>query len=279
MGVHFHSQFRNPLAYPAGYAPGFDPNHMASKKPMFSGVASAGGFVNILRGQVGVAVNAPVFSLMGHVGSSIEYPGSGATHTHTFSGNSTVKAEAHTVAAVTRMSSMPGSTAVIFSSSGGNAGEQLFVTATTGIIKLSGVSGAGGTSPTIGMEANTPQLIIASNSGSGGVSNYLVMNLLTGVIKTDVQTASTGGNAPDGVYAIGNTTSSPRSLSGRVAAVAFTHSFMSIPELLQWAADPWSFWYPNPGDNWRGAGAAADSGFVFAQAMTPSAARNVMKGY
>jgi hypothetical protein len=33
-------------------------------------------------------------------------------------------------------------------------------------------------------------------------------------------------------------------LVGAVAAVCYTNKFMSLQQLSMWAADPWSFWYP-----------------------------------
>ena len=54
---------RNPLAYPAGVAPGFDPTHVAAKNTLISGIAVGNTYVNLLTGKTPTISGTPVFNV------------------------------------------------------------------------------------------------------------------------------------------------------------------------------------------------------------------------
>jgi hypothetical protein len=53
------------LAFPCGIAPGFDPTQLAARSARFSGVASAGGFINLLNGSPGTRNGTPAAAIKG----------------------------------------------------------------------------------------------------------------------------------------------------------------------------------------------------------------------
>lgn len=50
--------------------------------------------------------------------------------------------------------------------------------------------------------------------------------------------------APNGTYGIGNNVGSSREFNGFIAAAMVGADYLAIPQLLQWAENPWAFWYP-----------------------------------
>lgn len=68
---------RNPLVYPAGLAPGFDPSHVASVNPIISTVAQGGSHINILTGGLpSSTVGSPTAAINGLAGPGMNCPAS-----------------------------------------------------------------------------------------------------------------------------------------------------------------------------------------------------------
>jgi hypothetical protein len=263
---------RNPLAFPAGTAPGFDPSHLASRNGItrFSGVARNGSMISLLKGQVGSTT--PVFAF-----DSIGGPITGADVS--FSGNPAVADKQWTCAAIINFVTGGGNTfrfvQTSTTSGGGGAGHVAGINASGLFVEMSG--GVGLTSPATNVgdiRGRGPHFVGISRfgpSGSGGSFTFgWAKSLATGTLKitslwNDFGYAET---ASDGVYVI-PITGSGGTRTGVMAAMFSTVGISSVADVAAWANDPWAFWYPRNIDltqNTFGAAAVGGS-FLAAWAM------------
>jgi hypothetical protein len=132
----------------------------------------------------------------------------------------------------------------IFSSDDGNgsAGYRLEQFAGQFIVTIPGVGNFFPTpafSPVVGR-----QYFVAASRINGLGFSYVYTDLTTGQIFATVDSsASTSNPSTSGNFVIGNMTGGTNP-GGKIAAVMYSSSPMSLAALTQWAADPWSFWYP-----------------------------------
>ena len=230
----------NRFAFPGDLKPGFDPNHPASRGCRLSIVPqmnypamrhlyypipctfTAVGTILFAKSQIGPVCDA-------HASNSyLNSTGFPSVATSSYSGQTQ---------------------AVIIIPAGIYAGSNQVITRTaaafTGIELFYGVpylcSGAGsvfGSSATL--VANVPYFIACSYNGST-VCNIVVTNLNTGaIIKNSGYTTNRGFQATT-LFTLGYTGS--YASQSYYAAAMYAESFMNMPELYQWATDPWSFWY------------------------------------
>jgi hypothetical protein len=93
---------------------------------------------------------------------------------------------------------------------------------------------------------DTPYFIVVSASSTAQVCNFLLLNLRTGTYQTaSISTSAFSISLFDSRFALGTSShigffNSPYGISAAMASDAF----LSIPQMLAWAQDPWSFWYP-----------------------------------
>ena len=254
MSVHFLTQYRNPLAYPAGYAPGFDPNHVASRGVGpgngFSAVADGRNYVNLVRGDVGTTATLPAAKIYGTVGPANLH--TAINDALRFSGHSAVTNTSTTMAAIFICWGFPNANGLIVCSSvndtgGGSSGIALNI-GTAGALQYA-YRWVAANSSGLTVALNVPYF--AAASGDASTINFVLVNLLSGQTLTASISAGGTPQASDGTYIVGGNLSQAPNLS--IAAVMHSTKRTGLPELRQWAADPWSFWYPNPGDNWTAA--------------------------
>lgn len=260
------SWHRNPLAYPAGYSPGFDPWHLAAKKTYFSAVSNGTrSMINILTGASPNAnttssgkVYGPIwacptisnFTYMSFVGFPTDTP-TQMTQSGIFVNNN------------------PASIQSAWGDGGTSSNEY---TGGMGTVQLSAtgeftwrVRGISSRATGWTIASGVPYFFCASSiKGSGSEDiKILLLDLNSGVVRFGLFGGDNSAvTAPTGTITIGN----PNNAQGwHIAAAMSSRHALSIPEMLQWAADPWSFWYPNPGDNWIAAQAAAGFPYWAAQ--------------
>ena len=255
MGVHFLTQYRNPLAYPAGIAPAFDPNHVGAAGGVcrFSAVPFWGNAVDILRGQPGVPtlISPAVKNLLG---PAIDNSNAGSDAGTIFAGHSTNNDTVATLAGFIYWTTN-GSPAIMFTSSStalagaslctgaGALPAQLFLQVNNGTIRI--------VMPSFTFVANRSYFVAISFNAAN--VNFVTTDLVTGKIETGTAAFSGTLTAPNGTYSIGGAAGlSARATNGFLGPIMFSTAFLSLPALRQWAADPWSFWFPNPGDNYFG---------------------------
>jgi hypothetical protein len=252
MSIHFLTRYRNPLAYPAGYAPGFDPNHVAARMCRFSAISTGGGAINLMNGQVGVAVNSGYGFRQGLGPTTVP---TSTTSRSTFSPFPIAVDTINTVAAIGTLVTPSGEKYLICT--GGLSDGRGIKFGANGVNFTYTKPGAVEIDSTLDWSAGVPYFIAASNDASN--IYFVQLNLATGELKTTVVANATTPGVMDGSYIFGNGHSGSGHAMDHTAAVMYTAAFTSHRELIQWASDPWSFWYPNPGDNWTAAAAAGGS--------------------
>lgn len=228
---------RRGLAYPAGFAPGFDPSHTASVNVQpgtaIAAVSVGGNFVNCLSGASATIVNSPAAKIIGGLGPSTSF-------------TSTAKC---TYPALTSLGLNKMTLAVIVQFISLTAAYQRLIGDITSFISLnaSGVVDffSGGdhlTSPAFTATINVPYFIAISTSATA--LNFVILNLVTGALIS--QSLAGVSVNPNGAINIGNNPPNNQVASAYIAAVMYAQNYLSVPQLLTWAADPWSFWYPSP---------------------------------
>lgn len=254
MGVHFLTQYRNPLAYPAGYVPGFDPSHIAAKRTIISTVASGGNQINVFRGDKGTITGAPVGGVQAF--GPYTYYASGSGDNSSFSGCLVAQPVDFTIGFITNHDGNSSNTLMFDSGSNAGATNAWCIQAFGGRIGLRNSPSFAGMDPATLLEANKWYFTVITQSAALNVINWVFLRLDNGRLETESKTALTAGGDGNGTVSIGG---SSLGLEGkhRVAAAMYTQSYMHMAALREWAADPWSFWYPNPGDNWIAAQAAS----------------------
>lgn len=233
---------RHPLVFPAGRRPGVDYSHPAlTGKSLLrlSVVARGGSLIDVTGRQVGTrsgAVSGQIFSALGNVTDF----NTGSGGNITFSGPSVTE---------------PATLAVILWLNVGTV-----LSNSTGVSPFTIGRGTGGTSSYVVLGIGGGTQFIGPNFLSGGVPYFLAATfgsaspmvvarrLDTGSLLTsNFSSAST--NTSNGTYSVGD--------NGPVAAAAITNAIMTPEQLIQWAYDPWSFWYPPPSTIQLGVGVPA----------------------
>lgn len=239
-----------PLAYPGGN-PRFDPSHIASGACLFSGVSTPGSFLNLLNGQPGTNISTPVAAIDGYIGPITKYTGASTQET-TFPFPTTAFIGV-TLAGIVRMDAFGNSTQQIINNSSGGTSWGLCGDSNSPSSLQFSTAGIDSTFTTgdVIIQPSVPYFIVASNTtapNSIGASRSAIgvkVNLLTG--KIAILGGNSGSTTPvvgSGTLGIGNRSAAPRAVNGGIAAAAFITRAMTLPEMLEWAQDPWSFWYP-----------------------------------
>lgn len=237
----------NLLAYPGG-TPGFDPSHVAAAGVTLSAVSVGANMVDLLTGKSGVRTSTPTAAIDGIGGVGTTFAGA---QNLAFSGKPTGNFFTQcTIAAIFL--------------DGGSAATQrgVVAAATNGSSTTYPYLGTSAANHTYGyarqgtaqivtaltvMPSNIPHLLIGSDvGGTGGARAILIKNLLTGQIWTATDTGGTTVVGVDGAYNIGSrgAGSLPLLTGDKVFAAMVSNRFTTMAQMLQWAQDPWAFWYP-----------------------------------
>lgn len=250
MGASFQLS-RNPLAYPVGCKPGFDASHVAGAQVKFSGVATPGNFIDVGSGGKGTISGTPTTGVHGQLGPVINFP-SGAYAT--FPGHSAIVYPSITIAAIFSVDSLT-TFQYIFSNSTGGTGLSLIVD-TTFKLAINNWETTRLVS-SLAIAAATPYFAVVSQNGTTS-TQFLLMDLRSGKVLVETQAAGLAvPTSLSGSYLVSAAPNTGSHLLGNVAAAMYSGIYLSLPTMLAWAADPWSFWYPDRNDAWIAAQAAA----------------------
>lgn len=220
------------LGFPSGATPGFSPAHIASGGIRFSGVSQPAGFRNLLNGKNGTNTGAPTAVINGAIGRTTNYPT--ASDYTIFTGGPSVTDTSITMAVLLTINTLSGFQ-YFFSDSGGDS---LGVNSTLQYIRFGGTTNDSGLS----LATNVPYFLAAS-ANSGNAINFVAMRLDNGQFVA-ATTASGVNLASTGTYHLGVSPVLGSSATSSIAAAMKGSKFLSAAELMQWAYDPWSFWYP-----------------------------------
>lgn len=244
--------------------PGFDKTHVLAQGQVDFSIVPSGGtaWVNLLTGLVHAATGSPTFSIDGQVGPALTFP-TGASHSITIPGGAFTLSECTWICIFVPRTTVTGASHDLFDV--GNvvkftpgilsSGHYYTYLASNGTTQDSGIT----------LALQQPYFVASSLSISLLTLNMLVYNLSTGQLAT-AQTSLSGTAPTTGTsYQIGND-SFGQFAAATIAAMAFTRRFASLSSLVQAAADPWSFWYPQDDDVMQ-FGAAAAAAFLAAWAQ------------
>lgn len=242
----------NTFSYPAGFAPGYDPTHLASTQSLrLSCVATATKQMRSLFPNYGVGVMATnaTFGMDALVGPvAITNPYSEIRF------SKTVEDKAGTYAAILLGPSGwnlgGGSQSQILSDSAyqvGGAG--LHWDNTDGHL-----FGAGGISSPYGWVTATPiimplrqPIFIAFCYKESGPACFVLRNLLTGALRAEPSTTTNsalGSTSSQFFYMIGCSRFNAEGGDEKYNCAMFSGDYLGMEALVKWSEDPWAFWYP-----------------------------------
>lgn len=239
---------RDRLSFPAGVAPGFDSSHPVSKNVQFSGVTLGSNIVDLMTGKPGVFSLGTPTPTADAMGPALKFPLAGSP-TVSFAGKPLYAGHDFVLAAIVMFDTVSGTQFILSTSNNAGSGASLRIL-NSGAFRFSfGMNGAAAFNSTIipNPVANVPYFFAASvrqNNSSQFDICMVVTNLLTGAICSDSLANQNTASATDtGTCEVGARVGGSQAL-GRIYASMYSTAAASIPTLLQWAADPWSFWYP-----------------------------------
>lgn len=224
----------NLLAFP-NRNPGFDPSHPASNGCICSWIPAPGGnAINLLTAKI--AIKSAAFSTF-----SITPFGPGLTpatsQNEHFTGLPTTVTTTGTVACICTVANASSATQQKLIVDSVGTGPFLV----SSLLKMfNGVTVSSGL--TIG---NNPYFFAITSNTSTGAVKFLVLNLATGQVTT--ATSSSGGTTAynfSSLYIGINASANNDPFTGSLNCGMVTSTELSMPQLLQWAADPWAFWCP-----------------------------------
>lgn len=234
----------NQLAFPVGVPAGFDQSHPAAVNPRLSVVKAAGGnFRDVLTGLIGTpeAGGAASSTTLSHTGPS--YLGTAVANTGIkFAGKSTLNDTSITMAAI-GVSGASGNRFFVnssFATTGGwafgGSGANVLIQewATAGFTTSSGVTL---------LVAGVPVFFAVSIDGA--TAHFIARHLDSGKILKNTKTGlALTPAAPDGTYTAGGHSTRQLTAADSMAAGMASAVFLNMPQLEQWARDPWAYWYP-----------------------------------
>lgn len=226
----------------------FNPAHFMArgitKTNGFSGVAVNGNIFDLQGARPATIAGAPTAKSYSAIGPTVDY--TGGTDESQFTGRSTAVNNNNTFGLIFQLDSLNGGAGVLFAQSF-NGGNPLLVTGVAygasgaslnAIIATSLVSLGSYTFLT-----GVPYFVATSYS----TTNYstVILRLDTGQLLTFTGTGTfTAPASADGSYCIGNVTAfGAAQIGGGIAAAMFSPALHGVADLVQWAQDPWSFWY------------------------------------
>lgn len=231
----------NLLSFP-GRPAGFNPAHPASANLAYSGVASGAAFRGLGPGNpnpvfIGSGFSAAMDGVIGPslgCGSSVsnanqmQVAGIGGTPTQA------------TIACIARFSNLSTFNG-IFGDGFSNDVTSLFVDSTLKLMMRAGTTNTIATN--LSMTTGIPYFCVASINQSTNI-NFLLLRLDNGAVQTQAVSVSVTMAASTSAYLVGNWPFVSLGMTGNLAAVMYNHAYLSIPQLLLWAQNPWGFWYP-----------------------------------
>jgi hypothetical protein len=225
----------NRLGYP-GTEPGFDAGHIAAQGLPFSSHVAGGSYViDLFRaGKKGAASTSGTFPV--GMFNSIPYLKSPSSSDYlSYTNSINITPGTVTTAVIAFVTSSTSGT--IYGDNGPWQGIGLSFGNLT-VIRNNVSTGV------FTPDVNTPYFFAASMSVAANTSNWVAVNLLNGNLQTGSTTCAGMGATSNGTLIVGN--GSQALVNGGFCAGMYTANgpLLSIAQLRDWAADPWSYWFP-----------------------------------
>lgn len=240
-------QIRDKLSFPASYSPGIKGDHPAAAKLLIATVAINGNHVALTRGGArGTIVGTPTRKMNRILGETVAFPG--ATDRSNFGSFPTASVTNATIAAIFQLDVAPSLPIdVAGDSNGSNVGVGIGVIDTGEFtIRFGNFFTMAGSIAK--WAVGVPYFIAASVSN--GTTNYVVKRLDNGQLRSASFAVGASSSIGTGTFVVGGRDStSGRNSRGPVACTMRSNSSLSLQQLLVWADDPWSFWYPDAADD------------------------------
>lgn len=229
---------RNPLVYP-GRSPVLNVSHPMAKGGRLAAIpASGGGFINLVPGAPGVLTGGALTYSMQPIGGPAVLSDT-AGHYNKFTNSYSDSPASFSVAAIFNYVAPSAPNCVFttdFSAISGGAGLLLNSLA---ILPFNNGAGTALTGASI-----TGGWLFTAFSYNAATINWVIINLSTSKL-------TSGTHASGGAVVVGSSAWSIDCLDAtyaasgcQIAAVAYSvNNFMSVPQLNQWAAAPWDYWY------------------------------------
>jgi len=229
---------RDPLAFPVGRAPGFDPTHIAASQLVrLSGLPASATFVNILNGSP-LGKGTAALAINSVVGPGVDFRSaySGSTYINSFSDSITTFTIAAIVVPGTSSAELP-----IWSSTTAGTGARLELNLNSGVPSLY-CQGGNAPSGLSALSLNVPYFIAVTGNLSS--QKWIVTNLINGSTSTSSTTISLTAETSSTYEVGGQPSSAGGTFNGIICATMFSVQQISPAALLAWAQSPWDFWYP-----------------------------------
>lgn len=223
------------LTFP-GRAPGFDLTHPAAENMApgrgICAVPYGAGFINLLTGiKLSTSGTLPTALIGGITGSLCSFVSGAASQLTNQSGFTPTQT---TFAAIIQFSTVSSNQTMISTSN------SMLIQLSSGNFTL--YDGTPRNSGII-LSANIPYFVAASAQIST-VSNFVVVNLATGQLKTAIGTIGTSFVANVATQDVGNYVGGTTQNSPGIGPAMWSPTYLSLRALTLWAQRPWDFWYP-----------------------------------
>ncbi len=223
---------RNPFVYP-GVQPGLNRAHPASNGTRLSLVAGATSATPIIVPPSGKLNNfaTPSFGIAGRIGPFMNIT-SGVIYTAA----PNEKPDSFTTAAIYyNLNNI--STSLMFNN---NAGDNTHNGVSLGFNNGTPACWNNGTLlVNSNLGAPSPDFFFVAASGNSSICNFVIRSLFANnLFGATIAQASTFGTTVNSQYNVGE---APVDLAALMYGI---NNFLSLPELMKWAAAPWDFWYP-----------------------------------
>lgn len=252
----------SPFAFPGGN-PGIDPSHPAAKNLLISTVALNGSHVDLRNGVTGVITGSPTKLIDGVLGPAVAF--SGTTDKLNFANFPTTSFTVGTAAVILRINAQGQISDICGDANGTTAGFGLGHDSLTWHIRCGGLF-LDVTSLPAPITGETYFYAVSVFGGNSPLPIFVLVRLSTGQVW--YLTGHAGFSTPatitgTGNYVVGNRdTTVNRQALANIAATMRSNVYLPLPQMLAWAQDPWSFWYPQKFDLLMALGPSSGSSSV-----------------
>lgn len=227
----------NRLAFP-NRNPGFDPTHPAANG-MANGygasvIAASGNLIELLSGAV-CSLGSSASAATVNLGPTVKFASSGSACS--LAGRkASGTAATITFAAIIQFVSLGSSYQTLITGLNSSGNLVFSVDNSSAIVYLG--ANVGG----ITISAGIPYFLAFSVSGNSFAQ--VALNLKNGSILTNSGSNSRSITSNNSTVYFGASSASSQNSNCYMAAAMYSPAYLSLPQLLAWAADPWAFWYP-----------------------------------